>query len=120
VTEPSGAEVLAGLLRQISGGKIEAQLDGTAIASIDGESRTVTVHLDPLLAGDRPSLPRLHEGHLKLWSARGVPSSLARSGWHVSLQSGEQELVGLGRGVSALTGHVRVSPSALWKLRRLL
>ncbi len=112
--------ILAQLLRQLTAGKVEAALDGSPLAVVDAEAKTVTVHLDPLLQDEGRSVPRLHEGHLRLWSARGVPSSLARSGWRVSLQSEDHELVGLGRGVSALTGHLHVSPAALWKLRRLL
>ena len=110
------AEGFAQLLSRLAAGSVNAALDGAPLATLDVAHRTLTVQLDPLLAaGERR--PLLSEVRVGLWSARGVPGALARHGWRVSLRRGEQELVGLGRGTSALTGHVRLDPVALWKLR---
>ena len=119
VTSEAVATTLVDLLRRVTGGKVEADVDGAPFVVIDGERRNLTVHVGPLLDDARPDRSPLREGHLRLWEVRGIPSALARSGWHVSLRDGPHEMIRLGRDVSALTGHVHVSPIALWKLRRL-
>lgn len=115
----SVARAFAGLLARVVGGSAEADVDGAPFVVLDGDKRDLTVQVAPLLDEARQERSALHEGHLRLWEARGVPSALARSGWHVSFRDGSHEMIRLGRDVSALTGHVHVSPTALWKLRRL-
>ncbi len=120
VTSESVGSVLVELLRRVAGGTAQADLDGAPFAVIDGEKRNLTVQIAPLLEatqGERSARP---EVHFRLWEERGVPSALARSGWHVSVRDGPHEMIRLGRDVSALTGHVHVSPTALWKLRRFV
>ena len=120
MTSQSLGSVLVEILRRIGGGTAEADLDGAPLAILDGEGRNLTVQLAPFLeVAQREHAPR-PGAELRLWEARGVPSALARSGWHVSLRYGPHEMIRLGRDVSALTGHVHVSPSALWKLRRFV
>lgn len=114
----SVANAFVELLDRVSGGTVQADLDGVPFVVLDGERRDLTVQIAPLLNAPRQEGSALREGHLRLWEARGVPSALARSGWHVSFRDGPHEMLRLGRDVSALTGHVHVSPAALWKLRR--
>ena len=119
VNAPSTAQALVSLLGRIAGGRAEADVDGVPFAVLDGEKRNLTIQIAPLLEEPPTGRSVLHEGRLRLWEARGVPSALARAGWHVGFQDGPHEILRLGRDVSALTGHVHVSPAALWKLRRL-
>lgn len=116
----SAARDFVDLLGRVSGGSLEVEVDGRPLAKIDGEGRTLTVQVAPLLAQGIHVRPILREGHVRLWQAHGIPSALARAGWQVSLQDGSRELVGLGRAASRLTGHIHMSPTALGKLRRLL
>ncbi len=120
MTERPAAELLTRMLVHISAGSAEAKIDGTLVATIDGEDRKVTIDLDPLLDAGSRTGALLPEGGLPLWRNRGLPSALARSGWQVSVVSESHELLRMGRGVSRLTGHVHASPRALWKLRRIL
>lgn len=109
-----------GLLGRIAGGQAEAVLDGAPLVRIDGAGRDLTVQIAPFLEVAPQERSGPGEGFLRLWEARGVPSALARSGWQVSVRDGPHEIIRLGRDVSALTGHVHVSPVALWRLRRFL
>lgn len=120
MTERPLGEALMRLLDQVASGSAEAKIDGTLVAVLDAEGRNLTIDVDPFLtAGTHDDSPG-PQAHLSLWKNRGIPSALARSGWQVSLQSESRELMRMGRGVSALTGHVHASPTALWKLRRFL
>lgn len=117
-TARAAADDLVAFLARVAGGRLEASVDGASLAVLDGEARRLTVQLDTL-RGPGPDAPSLlEEGHVRLWAMRGVPSALARAGWSVSLHDGPSELVRIGREASPLTGHVSVSPSSLWKLRR--
>lgn len=107
-------------LNRFSAGTLQATVDGEPVAQLDADKRDLTVQIDLLLEESKEGHALLQESHLRLWEVRGIPSALARSGWHVSLRAGPTELIGLGRNASALTGHVHVSPSGLWKLRRML
>ena len=120
MVRPGGLSDFVGLLKRVTGGKLEARIDGNPLVLLDGEHRSLTVQIGPLLTeGIKPSSV-LRAGHLRLWQARGVPSALARSGWDLRLHDGAEELIRLGRNASALTGHVHVSPRTLGKLRRWL
>jgi hypothetical protein len=111
------AELLSGL----SGGSAQVQIDSAPFATIDAGSRNLDVQIGPLLHEPRRvrSLV-LEEGPVGLWKGRSIPSELARRGWRLTVSEGPDELMALGRGTSALTGHVHVSPAGLWKLRKLL
>ena len=118
MTATSVAGAFVAWLARISGGRAEADLDGASFVRVDGETRDLTVQLGPLLDERDEERSVFRPGHLRLWEVRGVPSALARAGWQVSFRDGSHEVIRLGRDVSALTGHVHVSPTALWKLRR--
>ncbi len=112
------AQSLAHFLQNFSAGSAEASIDGLPFAELDADQRNLTVRIDPLRTEGRSMRSLLSESHLHLWETRGVPGSLARAGWRVSLHEGPSELVRLGRDVSPLTGHVHVSPSVLLRRRR--
>jgi hypothetical protein len=114
------ADDLVRLLTHVAGGSAKVSVDGAPFVELDGIGRNVTVRMGPLFGGGVGLRDLMRESHVRIWEARGLPSALARSGWHVSFQDGPGELVGLGRDVSALTGHVHVSARALWKLGRVL
>lgn len=120
MTGAVGGQRLVTLLARISAGSVEVTLGGTPLARLDGGERTLTVELDPILRTEFAPGRVRRAGRLSLWSARGIPAALARAGWRVSLRSESRELIGLGRGTSPLSGHMHVSPTALWKLRRLV
>lgn len=120
----SSAEVsrlLGDLLGKVSDGSVQVDIDSVPFASVDAQSRNVAVQIAPLVRGDRgtPSIAR-PEGPLDLWRSRGVPAELARRGWRLTLYDGTDELLFLGRGTNALTGHVHLNPLALWRLRKLI
>jgi hypothetical protein len=112
----SAADDLAHLLAGITGGKVEASVDGVPWADLDAGSRTVRVQMDPV-RGSALVGPFLKEAGASLWAMRGFPSALARSGWQVQLRVGPDELLRMGRDTSPLTGHVHVGLAALWRLR---
>ncbi len=113
------ARQLVRLLQHIAGGTLEASVNGATLARLDGNGRNLSIQVGPFLSEQSRASSLLHETHLRLWEAIGVPGALAKNGWHVSLSEGSNELVGIGRDASALTGHVRVGAAAIWKLRRL-
>jgi hypothetical protein len=113
--------LLVGLLGGLSGGSAQVQIDSVPFATVDAGSRNLDVQVGRLLNEPRRRHPAvLKEGPVALWKGRSIPSELARKGWRVTVHDGSDELMALGRGTSALTGHVHVSPAALWKLRKLL
>ncbi len=119
MTARSPASEMVRLLRHVAAGTLEASVNGATLARLDGDRRNLSIQVGPFLSEQSKASSVLHEAHLRLWEVRGVPSALAKGGWHVSLVEGPTELVGIGRDASALTGHVRVGAAALWKLRRL-
>lgn len=113
-------ETFVGWLGGVRGGSVRAEIDGSLLAELDAREKTVTVAIDTFGDDDPPSGLLPAGEHLGWWSALRFPTALAHAGWQVRVQEHGQELARLGRGVSALTGHVRAHPSALGKLRRLL
>jgi hypothetical protein len=113
--------LLAGLLSAVSGGSAQVQIDSAPFATLDAESRDLAVQIGPFLNESRRKHSGvLHESPIGLWNGRSIPSELARRGWRVTVCDGPDELMALGRGTSALLGHVHVSSTGLWKLRKLL
>jgi hypothetical protein len=113
--------LLVGFLSRISEGSVQVDIDSTPFASVDARSRNIDLQIEPLLTSPRGTRPIGGESvPLALWRSRRVPAELARTGWRVTLYDGTHELLALGRGTSALTGHVHLSPTALWKLRKLV
>ena len=105
------------LLRQLTGGQFKIQLNGSAIVQVDATARDLEMDVTPIaeLAADRGKGPSmgLREG---LALARG----LAKAEWRIRIRKGPHDLATLGRGVSALTGHVSVTPRGLrefWRSR---
>jgi hypothetical protein len=120
VPENTGLAALSEVLSRLTAGSIGASVDGAEIARVDADARTVTVEMDPLVpsrAADGRSIPGFR---VPLWSARGFPGALARCGWRVDIRSQGRDVVTMGRGVSPLTGHVRLYLRGLGQLRRLL
>lgn len=112
-----GPEEFVGLLASVLRGRVEARIAGVPAAVLDGDARELSVDLRAI-GGPRGIGSVLHESHLGLWSARGVPGALAKAGWSVRLREGEAEVVRMGRGATALTGHLDVHPLAAWRARR--
>jgi hypothetical protein len=113
--------LLAGVLGALSGGSAKVQIDSAPLATVDAESKNLEVQIGLFLDEPRRKRPmELKEGPVGLWKGRSIPSELARQGWRLTLYDGPDELMALGRGTSALTGHVHVSPAGLWKMRKLL
>jgi hypothetical protein len=112
---------LVRFLSGLSGGSVQVDIDSAPFASVDASSRNLDLQIAPLLSGQpgTRSIVR-EEGPAGLWRARSIPTELARRGWRLTLYDGTHELLSLGRGTSALTGHVHVDPAALWKLRKLV
>ncbi|MGI0128653.1 MAG: hypothetical protein ACREEC_00615 [Thermoplasmata archaeon] len=115
------SEFLVRCLGGFSAGSVEVDLDSKAFASVDAQARNVDLQIGPLLSHRREfRLANREEGLAGLFRMRGVPSELALRGWRVALYDGSQELLSLGRGTSAVSGHIHIVPSALWKLRKLV
>lgn len=113
-------ETFVGWLGGVRDGSLRAELDGSLLAELDARQKTVTVAIDTFDDRDAP-VGFLPPGEtLGWWNALRIPSALSRAGWQIRVQEHGQELARLGRGVSALTGHVHAHPSALGRLRRLL
>lgn len=113
-------EAFVGWLGGLRGGTVRATIDGSLLAELDAREKTMTVALDTFGDDDAPNGLLPPGEHLGWWSALRFPAALAHAGWQVRVQEHGQELARLGRGVSALTGHVRAHPSAVGRLRRLL
>ena len=115
------SNLLARFLSEFSDGSVEVDLDSAPLASLDARSRNLDLQIAPFLGGDLRARSIMREGGpAGLWNARKIPRELARQGWRLTLYDGSQELLALGRGTSALSGHVRVRPAAQWKLRKLV
>jgi hypothetical protein len=115
------SELAVGLLSRVSSGSLEIDVDSSPFASVDAQSRSIDVQIAPLLRPRRRASSLLREeGPFAVWKARKIPAEMARAGWRLTLRDGSHELLALGRGTSALTGHVHVNPAALWQLRKLV
>lgn len=115
------SSLLVGFLSGFSDGSVQVDIDSAPFASVDASTRNVDLQITPLLSGQRRTRSMVPEvGPVGLWRARSIPTELARMGWRLTLYDGTHELLALGRGTSALTGHVHVSPTGLWTLRKLL
>lgn len=120
LTKEPLAEVVTRLLERVAAGSMTAEIDGRVVAVLDAQARNLAIDVNPLVTNGVRIAPLLPGGGLHPWRNRRFPSALARTGWHVSLSSGSRELLRAGRGVSALTGHVYVHPTAIRELRRIL
>jgi len=120
-TVPELSRLFVGLLGHLSEGSVEVVLGAEPLASLDARTRNIELQVRPLLAAGGPhgTASRI-EGAAELWKARRVPSELARIGWRITVSDGSEELLAVGRGTSALTGHVHAPPATLWKLRKFL
>jgi hypothetical protein len=115
------SRLLVQALGGLTDGSLQVDIDSVPFAAVDARARNLDLQIAPLLG----QVPRARsvareEGPGGLWSASHIPADLARRGWRITLYDGPEELLALGRGASALTGHVRVHPTKLWKLRKLL
>jgi hypothetical protein len=121
MTAADMSSLLGGLLSKVSDGSVQVDLDSVPFASVDAQTRNLEVQILPLLRGEHGTRSIAWQGGpVELWRSRKVPAELARRGWRLALYDGAEELLVLGRGTSALTGHVHVNPAALWKLRKLV
>ena len=121
LTAAEMSSFVGSLLSRVSAGSVQVDLDTVPFASVDGEARNLDLQIDPLvrgLAGTRSTPGRGRP--IGLWNSRRLPTELARRGWRLTLYDGTNELMVLGRGTSALTGHVHLNPAALWRLRKLV
>jgi hypothetical protein len=115
------SRLLVQALGGLTDGSVQVDIDSVPFAAVDARSRNLDLQIAPLLDQARRvrSVAR-DEGPAGLWTASHIPADLARKGWRLTLYDGPEELLALGRGTSTLTGHVRVHPAQLWKLRKLL
>jgi hypothetical protein len=120
VTGTERAAEVARILTRLTNGSLRLEVDGRLLAELDAGSRTVRVQAEPILGIERRLRALPSEDRPHLWEGRGLPGALARTGWRMTVEDGGEELVRVGHGVSALTGHLALSPRALWRLRRLL
>lgn len=121
MTATEMSRLLVRALSGLSDGSVQVDIDSAPFASVDAQSRNLDLQIAPLLGGQRPARAVLREeGPVGLWRARSIPTDLARQGWRLTLYDGTHELLSLGRGTSALTGHVHVNPAELWKLRKFV
>ncbi len=114
------ADLLVEMLHHVTGGSVQARVGGSSVLTLDADAHNLEMDFDLFARLEqrvRSSISPIHP--LRWWEIRGVPTTLARSGWQLTLREGPHEILRLGRGVSALTGHVHVRAGALWKLRRL-
>jgi hypothetical protein len=115
------SSLLGEILNRLTDGTARIDIGATPFAIVDAQSRTVNVQIDPLLGRKASTSPRgVGRGPTGFWNARGIPGELARRGWRLNVYDGPSELLALGRGTSALTGHIHLNPAGLWKLRKLL
>ncbi len=120
---PRGRELreLARVLDWCVAGSLRVDVQGRDVLRLDGERREVHLQIDPVLAMERRGRRKSRAAPwTPLWEVPGFASGLARSGWSVVLQDGAHEAIRIGHGVSALTGHISMSPAALWRVRRRL
>jgi hypothetical protein len=115
------SSLLGAILNNLTDGTAQIDIGATRVATVDARSRTMDVQIDPLLDRKASISPMGGgRGPIGFWNARGIPGELARRGWRLNVYDGPRELLALGRGTSALTGHIHLNPAGLWKLRKLL
>jgi hypothetical protein len=112
------AEPMLGLLQRLQGGHVSVQWGDQPFAELDADRKNVEIDLGPVLAQRQTFAGVLHERRFQMWRTLRFPGALARLNWRVSLRAGDREIVGLGRGTSALTGHVHVELGGLRELAR--
>ncbi len=121
MTATEMSNLLVRFLSGLSDGSVQVDIDSAPFASVDARSRNLDLQIAPLLRGQRGARSIVREeGPVGLWKARSIPAELTRRGWRLTLYDGTRELLALGRGTSALAGHIHVNPAALWKLRKLV
>ena len=111
------------LLAALSKGKATVSIKGTPLLSVDADSKTLVVDsrgvketgLSPL------DLLRTEGGALAtLTGPLRVAQALSEQGWKMTLRSGEEDLLHMGRGASRLTGRIAVKPLKARKLLKVL
>ena len=120
MTDDAPAQPLLDLLSRLSGGEMTLEWNHLPWVHLDVRARDLDISLDPLAESTTHVRSLLHAGRIVGWKNLGIPGRLARIGWRVTLESKRRPLLALGRGTSALTGHVHVELSALPELARRL
>jgi hypothetical protein len=108
------------LLGSLSSGSLTLDLAGDRIVSLDADRRDLDVRVDPILPSAHPEGPRSHAPTMGLRDAIHLAGALAHAGWRIDVSREGRTVVSMGRGHSALTGHLSGDPIALWRLRKAL
>ena len=110
---------LLNLLSLLSSGRVTMSAGGSPFLSLRADERELEVEI----AGLRESGIGISEiaerlgGHPGvLGSSVSAAASLSDLGWRLTLYGDGRKILTMGRGVSRLTGHVRVNPLGLVRL----
>ncbi len=108
-----------GLLGLFKSGELTLSVRGNEALKLDAKVKSVTLDVGAI---ESLSLGKaLSESlDLSVASSIGAARALAKAGWELELSRDGKEVARLGRGVSALTGHIRGSLRELLSLRRSL
>lgn len=111
---------LSELLEMLKGGSVRIAAEGEILAAVDADQRNVRVDVQPFLQEWRKLLRAAPRDSKTARGATGVPRLLAEEGWQVALYDRDKEVARLGRGTSALTGHIHIDLAAVGLLREIL
>jgi hypothetical protein len=117
---PRPTTFLVDFLRSLSSGSLTVDVAGDRFVSLDADRKDVAVRVEPILRTTYPESPTPHAPPMGLRESIGLAGALAHAGWRVDVSREGHTVVSMGRGHSALTGHLSGDPIALWRLRKAL
>ena len=119
MTEGNRGLKLLETLSILSSGTITVSVNGYPLASIRADEKELEVELKGVKeAGLSPSkFVHLERGRKNILSAsESMAKELSDTGWKLTVYDGGDRLVAMGRGVSRLTGRIRLNPLKVKKL----
>ncbi len=113
-------EDLLDLLSTLRSGTVRVAGPEGILALVDADRRTVRMDIQPFVEEWRAFLRAAPKDAADVRDGSHLPKALAEEGWQIDLYNRDKEVARIGRGTSALTGHVHVNLAALGLLREML
>ncbi len=116
---PAELAEMVPLLASVRSGRVRITMGGAPLAAVEAEPHTIRIDVRPFVSEWHRFLSSARDARGGLHGAHGLPRALAEAGWQVVLYRGPTEIARIGRGTSALLGHVHLDLAALGLLRDL-
>ena len=103
----------------LKSGSAEAAIDGVSVARLDATNKEALVDVQLLAITHARAAKLFSSDGLGVLGALGLPATLSKKGWRLTLVNQGRNVVVMGSGVSSLTGHVSANLPELLRLRKL-